>query len=133
MAALHRLGQRGVRLAIDDFGTGYSNLSYLKRFNLDKLKIDRSFVRDLCDEGEDRIIVQAMLQMARNLQIKTVAEGVESTDTAQRLQGMGCDEVQGFLYARPMPASALDDWFATTMAAVAPAPAQAPARAAMSV
>jgi diguanylate cyclase (GGDEF)-like protein/PAS domain S-box-containing protein len=117
MAALQRLGQRGVRLAIDDFGTGYSNLSYLKRFNLDKLKIDRSFVRDL--DGDDRIIVQAMLQMARNLQIRTIAEGVESAAAAQRLQDMGCDEVQGYLYARPMPAAALESWLAA--AATAPA------------
>jgi len=112
MAALQRLGQRGVRLAIDDFGTGYSNLSYLKRFNLDKLKIDRSFVRDLDRDGDDRVIVHAMLQMARNLQIRTIAEGVESAATAARLKDMGCDEVQGYLYGRPMPAPEFERWLA---------------------
>ncbi len=110
MAALGRLNQRGVRFAIDDFGTGYSNLSYLKRINLDKLKIDRSFVQDLENDGGDQAIVRALSQIARHLTIRTVAEGVESSAVADRLREMGCDEAQGYLYSKPLPAARLEHW-----------------------
>ena len=99
-----------IRLAIDDFGTGYSSLAYLKRFKVDKLKIDRSFVKDVTTDEEDRAIVQGIIQIARSLNLRTLAEGVEGVDLAEKLKIMGCDEGQGFLYARPLPAVELEQW-----------------------
>jgi EAL domain-containing protein (putative c-di-GMP-specific phosphodiesterase class I) len=100
----------GIQLSIDDFGTGYSNLAYLKRFKVDRLKIDRSFVVNLLDDEEDRAITQAMIQIAHSLNIKTIAEGVEDRILAEQLKSMGCDEVQGYLYSRPLPAMELEQW-----------------------
>ena len=100
--ALHRLqalARLGVRLAIDDFGTGYSSLAYLKRFPIDKLKIDRSFVQGLPGTDSDGAIVIAILQMARALGMKVIAEGVETEGQRRFLLDNGCDEFQGFLYA----------------------------------
>ncbi len=104
LGAVQRLKALGVRLSIDDFGTGYSSLSYLKRFAVDKLKIDRSFVRDLGADAEGEAIVRAIVQMAHSLGLLTVAEGVEDEGAAAHLRAYGCDHAQGFLYARPMPA-----------------------------
>jgi diguanylate cyclase (GGDEF)-like protein/PAS domain S-box-containing protein len=98
----------GIRLSIDDFGTGYSSLAYLKRFKVDKLKIDRSFVSDISHDEEDRAIVQAIIQMAHSLNLKTLAEGVENAVIADQLSAMGCDESQGYLYSRPVPAAELE-------------------------
>ena len=100
--ALHRLqalSRLGVKLSIDDFGTGYSSLAYLKRFPIDKLKVDRSFVQGLPDDDSDVGIVRAILQMARALNMKVVAEGVETETQRQFLLGEGCDMFQGFLFA----------------------------------
>jgi diguanylate cyclase (GGDEF)-like protein/PAS domain S-box-containing protein len=96
---LHALARLGVRLAIDDFGTGYSSLAYLKRFPIGKLKIDRSFIKGLPDDDSDVGIVSAILQMARALGMKVIAEGVETEVQRQFLQASGCAEFQGFLYA----------------------------------
>jgi diguanylate cyclase (GGDEF)-like protein/PAS domain S-box-containing protein len=98
----------GIRLSIDDFGTGYSSLAYLKRFKVDKLKIDRSFVSDIAHDEEDRAIVQAIIQMAHSLNLKTLAEGVENAAIAEELSAMGCDESQGYFYSRPIPAGKLE-------------------------
>ena len=100
----------GVQLSIDDFGTGYSSLSYLQRFNVDKIKIDRSFVMNLLDDQSQVAIVRAMIQMAGSLNLKTIAEGVENTALAEKLKGLGCDEAQGYLYARPLSVAALEQW-----------------------
>jgi len=104
LATVTRLKSLGVSLSIDDFGTGYSSLSYLKRFAVDKLKIDQSFIRDLASDPEDAAIVLAIIQMAKSLGLKTIAEGVENEAMLQQLRLYQCDEVQGYLFARPMPA-----------------------------
>ena len=96
---LQALARIGVRLAIDDFGTGYSSLAYLKRFPIDKLKIDRSFIQGLPDDDSDRAIVVAILQLAAALGKKVIAEGVETESQRQFLLDSGCHEFQGFLFA----------------------------------
>ena len=101
---LHRLKALGVKLSIDDFGTGYSNLSYLQRFHVDKLKIDQSFVRKLQDSSPDLAIVTAIIQMAKSLQLLTVAEGIEDDATRSVLAQLGCDQGQGYWFARPLTA-----------------------------
>jgi diguanylate cyclase (GGDEF)-like protein len=100
----------GVRLAIDDFGTGHSSLSYLKRFKIDTLKIDRSFVKSLPDSSEDLAISTAVIAMARSMRMSVVAEGVETEAQAQVLRELGCDEIQGYLLSRPLPTVDLVAW-----------------------
>jgi len=107
LASVRQLKQLGIKLSIDDFGTGYSSLSYLKRFDIDKLKIDQSFVRNLAIDSEDAAIVRAIVQMASSLNLLTIAEGVEDADTLAQLQSFGCDEAQGYYFARPLGAEAL--------------------------
>ncbi|WP_018936883.1 EAL domain-containing protein [Thioalkalivibrio sp. ALJ24] len=102
IAKLNRLSAAGVRIAVDDFGTGYSSLSYLQKFPLHTLKIDRSFVRAVCNDGE-ACIVNAIVSMARGLQMDIVAEGVETTAERDYLRRLGCPVLQGFLFGRPAP------------------------------
>jgi EAL domain-containing protein (putative c-di-GMP-specific phosphodiesterase class I) len=100
---LKQLRDTGMTISLDDFGTGYSALSYLKTFNIDYLKIDRSFVHDITDDPNDRAIVEAIIVMAKRLDIKLVAEGVETRSQAALLAAADCDMAQGFWYAKPMP------------------------------
>ncbi len=101
--AIVRLRELGTRIAIDDFGTGYSSLSYLKRWRVDYLKIDRSFVRDLVTDMSDLAIVEAIIAMAKHLNIEVVAEGIEGWQQLEKLRQLGCPYAQGFLLARPVP------------------------------
>jgi EAL domain-containing protein (putative c-di-GMP-specific phosphodiesterase class I) len=100
----------GVQVSIDDFGTGYSSLAYLKRFEIDKLKVDQSFVRNMLDDAADAAIVQAVIGLGHTLRLRVVAEGVENMPTAQALTALGCDELQGYGFARPMPQEAFLAW-----------------------
>lgn len=102
--ALSALRELGVGIAIDDFGTGYSNLGYLKKFEVQLLKIDQSFVRRMTQDHDDETIVRAITQMAKGMRLRTSAEGVEDVGTLRLLAGLGCDVGQGYLWARPMPA-----------------------------
>lgn len=104
---LNALQRLGVRIAIDDFGTGYSSLSYLKRFPVDTLKIDRTFIRDVIHNADDKSIIKAIIAMARSLQVDTIAEGVETREQLQFLRDSGCHTIQGFLLSKPFNAEEL--------------------------
>jgi diguanylate cyclase (GGDEF)-like protein/PAS domain S-box-containing protein len=110
---LHRLHALGVQLAIDDFGTGYSSMAYLKSLPVDELKVDRSFVKHLRHNKSDAVIVRSTVDLGHNLGLRVVAEGVEDQATWQELATLGCDSVQGYYLARPMPAAELAAWLAT--------------------
>jgi predicted signal transduction protein with EAL and GGDEF domain len=107
VAILHGLRDLGVRIAMDDFGTGYSSLSYLRSFPFDKMKVDQSFTRDLTVEQGSDFIVRAVVSLAASLGMTTTAEGVETPEQLAWLREEGCDEVQGYLFSPPVPASAL--------------------------
>ncbi|CAN5728670.1 hypothetical protein BH18ACT17_BH18ACT17_11710 [soil metagenome] len=104
------LANVGVALSIDDFGTGYSSLSHLKRLPIDEIKIDRSFVMDMHNDGNDFMIVRATVELGRNLGLRVVAEGVEDRETFDRLADFGCDEAQGYYISRPMPLDEFGRW-----------------------
>ncbi|MCC6262900.1 MAG: EAL domain-containing protein [Bryobacterales bacterium] len=110
--AISHLRRNGVRMALDDFGVGYSSLSSLRDYPFAKLKIDRSFVQHLAISYRSRTIVRSMIELAKSLQIEVNAEGVETPEQLQYLFENGCDEVQGYLFARPMPVSRFRDWAA---------------------
>ena len=98
-------------MSIDDFGTGYSSLSYLKKFKVYKLKIDQSCIRDIGKDNDDRAIVSAIIDMAHNLGLKTIAEGVETAEQLDFLHLHGCDEVQGYYFSKPLPCAEFEIFF----------------------
>ena len=109
---MHALTGRGFELAIDDFGTGYSSLAYLRRFPISELKIDKLFVKHMSSSATDTQLVRTIIDLAHNFKLKVIAEGVEDWPTLDSLAQMGCDQIQGYVYAKPMPAAELVDWIA---------------------
>ncbi|MDQ8043440.1 MAG: bifunctional diguanylate cyclase/phosphodiesterase [Solirubrobacteraceae bacterium] len=107
---IREINDLGIKFSLDDFGTGYSSLAHLKYLNCNELKIDRSFVRDIATDEDDRVIVWSILDLARNLGMRTVAEGIESPEVVEMLSMMGCSVGQGFHYARPLDADAFLVW-----------------------
>jgi diguanylate cyclase (GGDEF)-like protein len=123
---LARLKQMGVHVAMDDFGTGYSSLAYLKRFPIDTIKIDRSFIQGLPGDTDDATLTQAIIAMAHSLRLKTVAEGVETLQQLEFLRRHGCDEIQGYYFSQPLPIAALLDMLREHRARPVPPVARAP-------
>ena len=121
--SLERLKDIGVTLSIDDFGTGYSSLNYLHQFPIDKLKIDQSFVRDILEDPADWAITKAIIGLGHTLGLRVVAEGVERLEEADWLRDAGCDELQGYLFSKPMPPAQIEDWL-QGRPLVPPAPAR---------
>jgi diguanylate cyclase len=114
---LTELAGMGLVLSIDDFGTGYSSLAYLRDLPVSQLKIDRSFVQDMGRAHDDAVIVRSVVDLARNLGLHTVAEGVEDGSTWQQLTELGCDSAQGYFLAKPMPADRFESWLVEHVAA----------------
>ena len=111
LATLHELRKLGVQIALDDFGTGYSSLSYLRSFPFDKIKIDRSFIEDLSNGAEPLAIVHAVAGLAKCLNMVSTAEGVETQQQLDKLQSVGCTEMQGYLFSRARPAVEIERLF----------------------
>ncbi len=107
---LRELKDRGIHLSIDDFGTGYSSLSYLKHFPIDRIKIDRSFIADITSNRDEAVIVDTIIAIARSMDLKVVAEGVENREQLDYLKARRCGEAQGYYFAEPMPAESLETW-----------------------
>jgi EAL domain-containing protein (putative c-di-GMP-specific phosphodiesterase class I) len=111
LATFQRIQELGVRVVFDDFGTGYASLSYLKKFPLDGLKIDRSFVFNLLSDPDDAAIVSSTILLSKQLGLSVIAEGIENRATADLLVTMGCEEGQGYFFGRPLPAPELERQF----------------------
>ena len=114
LEVLSRLDTMGVRISIDDFGTGYSSLAYLKRLPVDEIKIDKSFVKDMKLDSNDAVIVRSTIDLAHNMSLQVVAEGVENPETLRLLISLGCDKVQGYFFSQPLPHNQLMEWLDTS-------------------
>jgi len=108
ISTLNKLHAMGIRLSIDDFGTGYSSLSYLKRFPINTLKIDQSFVRDITSDADDAAIASTIVTLGHSLKLRVIAEGVETAEQLALLREMKCDEIQGYLFSKPLPAEEME-------------------------
>ena len=106
---LQELRAMGVHLSIDDFGTGYSSLNYLKRFPIDSVKIDRSFIKEITTNSDDAAIAEAVIAMAHSMRMWVTAEGVESLEQLELLRSLNCDEMQGYFISRPVPAEEFEE------------------------
>ena len=107
--SLKKLKQMDVKIAIDDFGTEYSSLNYIKQLPVDKIKIDISFVRGININHKDEAIIKVIIALAKNLELKVIAEGVETKEQIEFLRKEGCDEIQGYYYYKPMPAKQIEE------------------------
>jgi EAL domain-containing protein (putative c-di-GMP-specific phosphodiesterase class I) len=107
---LTALCELGVKIAIDDFGTGYSSLSYLSLFPIHTLKIDKTFIHNICREGKQRRMVRAIIRMAQDMELEVIAEGVETISQLNLVEAMGCDVIQGYYYSKPYKAEKLRKW-----------------------
>ncbi|MHB1672294.1 MAG: EAL domain-containing protein, partial [Acidiferrobacter sp.] len=114
IVTLKTLHKMGLRLAIDDFGTGYSSLSYLKRFPINTLKIDQSFVRDITHDSDDAALAAVIITLGHSLGLTVMAEGVETKEQLAFLRNAQCDEMQGYYYSRPLSAEAMTHWLKTS-------------------
>ena len=113
---LKQLHGMGIHISIDDFGTGYSSLAYIKRFPINTLKIDRTFVRDITTDADDKAIVTAIISMSRSLGYSVTAEGVETKEQLAFLRMQGCDELQGYFLSRPLSTGDLEIWLSEQVA-----------------
>lgn len=111
---MNKLAEMGVGISIDDFGTGYSSLNYLKKLPVQTLKIDKSFIRDITRGPEDGAIVGAVIAMAGKLKMTVIAEGVETKEQMEHLRSLGCNEMQGYLFSKPIPADEFRDFLTAT-------------------
>ena len=107
---MRTLKSMGIRLSIDDFGTGYSSLSYLRRFPADELKVDRSMIKGIDTDEDAGALVDGIIKLAHSLRLRVVAERTEKENQIKRLSDYNCDEVQGYWYSKPLPASVFTDW-----------------------
>lgn len=114
---IEEIRQLGVTVSIDDFGTGYSSLSYLKKYRIDRLKIDRSFVKDIWTDPRNATIARAIIDMAHGLELNVVAEGVESEEELSFFKDNECDAVQGYLFYKPMPTQEIENLLANNTSA----------------
>ena len=114
LGTLRRIDALDVQIAIDDFGTGFSSLAYLKKLPVDELKIDRAFVMNMLTDRDDAMIVRSTVELAHNLGLRVVAEGVEDEGIVDALRQIGCDVAQGYFASRPLPADALATWLQTS-------------------
>ena len=115
-AILTQLRNSGVQISVDDFGTGYSSLSYLRDLPIDELKLDRSFIAPMDDDPRAAALVASTIELAHSLGLRMVAEGVENDVAYTKLARLGCDQAQGYLMSKPLPAAELEQWFSTRRA-----------------
>jgi EAL domain-containing protein (putative c-di-GMP-specific phosphodiesterase class I) len=112
---LNELTESGIRISLDDFGTGYSSLSYLKLLPIHKLKIDRSFIRDITENNNDKAIVATIISMAQHLNMDVIAEGIETKEQLDILMDNDCKKIQGYYYSKPLPARDVEEAFFAPM------------------